>query len=162
MPLVYFGLGSNLRPEDNLPLGARELGARFTIRARSAVYRNPAVGFEGDDFLNAVIGVETDWPPDEICAALEDIHAAAGRRRTADPYVSRTLDIDLLLYGREIIDAPPVRVPRCDVLQYSFVLRPLAEIAPDYVHPVSGKSLAWHWQQFDQDLHPLTREDLDW
>lgn len=160
MPVVYLGLGSNTSPEANLQLGIRELAKRFTITARSSVYRNRALGFEGDDFLNAVICVETAMSPGDICVELEEIHKAAGRRRESESMVSRTLDIDLLLYDRLIIDAPPVRVPRADVLEYSFVLGPLAEIAPHYVHPQSGKTISWHWAHFDRDSHPLTRENL--
>lgn len=160
MPIVYLGLGSNSRPEANLALGVRELAERFDLLATSSVYRNKAIGFEGDDFLNAVICVETAMSPEDICLELEEIHSLAGRKRGIDPFVTRTLDIDLLLYDRLVVDAPPVRLPRADVLDYSFVLGPLAEIAPDYVHPLSGKTLAWHWAEFDLDSHPLAREDL--
>jgi len=160
MPVVYLGLGSNTSPEVNLQLGVRELAERFALKARSSVYRNQALGFEGDDFLNAVVCVETAMSPGDVCLELEKIHKLAGRQRETDPMVSRTLDIDLLLYDRLIIDAPPVRVPRADVLEYSFVLGPLAEIAPDYVHPQSGKTISWHWAHFDRDSHPLTRDNL--
>jgi len=160
MSLVYLGLGSNRRPEANLALGVRELAARFDLLATSSVYRNKAIGFEGDEFLNAVVCVETTMSPEEICLQLEEIHRLAGRQRDSDPYGSRSLDIDLLLYDHLIMDATPVRVPRADVLDYSFVLGPLAEIAPDYVHPLSGKTIASHWAEFDPDSHPLAREDL--
>jgi 2-amino-4-hydroxy-6-hydroxymethyldihydropteridine diphosphokinase len=160
MPLVYLGLGSNTRPKENLQLGTRELADRFTLRAASSVYRNKAIGFEGDDFLNAVVLVETTKRPREVCRELEEIHNVAGRQRDGDPFVSRTLDIDLLLYDHLIIDSPPVRVPRSDVLDYAFVLGPLVDIAPNYVHPESGKTLRWHWVNFDRDSHPLVREDV--
>ena len=74
--------------------------------------------------------------------------------------MSRTLDIDLLLYDSLIAETRPVRVPRPDVLEYSFVLGPLAEIAPDYVHPQSGRTIRWHWANFEQDRHPLVRDNL--
>ena len=160
MSLVYLGLGSNTEPEANLRLGARELANRFAIRATSSVYRNDAIGFDGDDFLNAVVCVETNISTDDVCEELEKIHKLAGRQRDLDPFVSRTLDIDLLLYDQLIINAPPVRLPRPDVLDYGFVLGPLAEIAPDYIHPQSGKTIGWHWANFDRDAHPLVREDL--
>ncbi len=158
--VVYLGLGSNTRPEANLQLGVRELRERFVLKAISSVYRNKAVGFDGDEFLNAVACVETPESPGEVCRQIEDIHSLAGRQRGADPFTSRTLDIDLLLYDQLIIDEAPVRVPREDVLKYSFVLGPLADIAPDLVHPLSGKTIAWHWANFDVECHPLVREDL--
>lgn len=160
MPVIYLGVGSNSCPETNLKLAVSELARRFELRAVSSVYRNSAIGFEGDDFLNAVVCVETAKTPREICDELEQIHLLAGRERKTDPFVSRTLDIDLLLYDQLIVNDPPVRIPRDDVLSYGFVLGPLAEIAPDLVHPVSGKTIAWHWAEFDREAHPLVPERL--
>ncbi len=160
MAVIYLGIGSNCHPEANLLLGVRELTSRFDLRRTSAVYRNAAVGFEGADFLNAVVCVETDKSPAEVCAELEEIHTAAGRQRDTDPFVSRTLDIDLLLYDQLVINEPPVRVPRKDVLTYSFVLGPLAEIAPKLVHPVTGRTIALHWAKFDKESHPLLPDPL--
>ncbi|MBT6208442.1 MAG: 2-amino-4-hydroxy-6-hydroxymethyldihydropteridine diphosphokinase, partial [Woeseia sp.] len=70
------------------------------------------------------------------------------------------LDIDLLLYDDLIRHEPPVRLPRDDVLAYAFVLGPLVEIAPDYVHPQTGKSLQSHWDELDKSAHPLNRDAL--
>ena len=81
----------------------------------------------------------------------------AGRKRGEDSFVSRSLDIDLLLYGEQVIDE--WRVPRDDILKYAFVLRPLAEMAPDLVHPATGKTMAEHWQAFDRDSHVLEPVD---
>lgn len=158
MPVVYLGLGSNLRPEENLRLGISELDRRFDLQKVSSVYRNQSLGFDGDDFLNLVAVVVTELKAAEINLELEEIHDLAGRMRGTDAFVSRTLDIDLLLYGNEILVQP--RVPRADVLEYSFVLGPMAEIAPDLVHPVTGKSIAQHWAEFDAESHPLVREPL--
>ena len=78
--------------------------------------------------------------------------------RGSDAFVSRTLDIDLLLYGDACL--PEQRVPRRDVLEYSFVLRPLAELAPDFRHPETGRTMAEHWADFDSSQHPLTQTGL--
>ena len=158
MPNVYLGLGSNTRPDHHLPLGIAELARRFTLVAVSRVYRNAALGFDGPEFLNAVACIETELPIAKVTAQLNDIHDVAGRRRGDSAFESRTLDIDLLLYGDAVI--PECRIPRADVLDYSFVLRPLAEIAPDLRHPVTGKSMAEHWSEFDQALHPLQEDRL--
>jgi 2-amino-4-hydroxy-6-hydroxymethyldihydropteridine diphosphokinase len=158
MPLVYLGLGSNLRPEANLQLGVRELAQRFSLIDVSRVYRNRSYGFEGDDFLNAVACIETEKSAAEIADELDEIHELAGRTRGSSRFVSRTLDIDLLLYGDEVI--PEYRVPRKDVLEYSFVLRPLAELAPRLRHPLTGRTMADHWAEFDPISHPLTETGL--
>lgn len=153
MPDVYLGLGSNVEPGRNLRLCVHELGRRFELVTVSTVYRNAAVGFEGADFLNAVARVRTPLSPAEVNAELAAIHDLAGRQRGANAYVARTLDIDLLLYGDAVVAAH--KVPRPDVLAYSFVLGPMAEIAPDLRHPVTGLTMAEHWQAFDRLAHPL-------
>lgn len=161
MSVVYLGLGSNLESGPNLQLATRELRRRFSLNGMSAVYRSAAMGFDGADFLNAVACIDTELSPQELHAELELIHDLAGRQRNTGKIISRTLDIDLLLFDRLVIDAPPLRIPREDVLQYSFVLRPLSEIAPDYRHPVSGRTLGDHWRNFDAASHPLTQVDLN-
>jgi 2-amino-4-hydroxy-6-hydroxymethyldihydropteridine diphosphokinase len=84
----------------------------------------------------------------------------AGRRRGPEKFSSRPLDIDLLLYGSRVDPEPPLRLPRRDILEHGFVLRPLADVAPGLVHPLTGRTIAEHWQEFDVDSHPLTRVDV--
>lgn len=155
MATVYLGLGSNIEPEKNLGLAIRELRGRYGHVDVSTVYRSAAVGFEGPDFLNLVARLRSEEPPLEICEEIERLHNLAGRVRKSQKWASRPLDIDLLLYNDLVMDERPVRVPRDDVLQYSFVLRPLSELAPDLVHPVTGRTMRAHWQDFDADKHPL-------
>ena len=161
MARVYVGLGNNIDPEPNLALGVRELRARYGEVRLSPVYRSQAVGFEGEDFLNLVAGFESETSPLDICEEIELIHNLVGRDRTGGKWEARPLDIDLLLYNDLVADEPPVRLPREDVLEYSFVLRPLAELAPDLVHPVTGRTMLEHWQEFDASSHPLEGVDVD-
>lgn len=160
MPVVYLGLGSNVDPEENLRLGINELRRRYGDLVISRTYQNAAVGFEGDDFWNLVVSLESDDGPASIHDEIEVIHGLAGRQRGADRYSSRPLDIDLLLYGNLVVDEPPLRLPRPDVLAYGFVLRPLAELAPDLKHPETGRTLADHWQECDTAGHPMTLVDV--
>ncbi|MDH3362346.1 MAG: 2-amino-4-hydroxy-6-hydroxymethyldihydropteridine diphosphokinase [Gammaproteobacteria bacterium] len=155
MSIVYLGLGSNIRPEENLSLGVRELRRHHEDVEVSSVYRSAAVGFEGDDFLNLVLRFRSEETPVEICSEIDRLHDLAGRERSSDKWAARPLDIDLLLYDDLIMDERPVRVPRSDILEYSFVLGPLAELAPDLVHPVTGKTMLTHWQEFDAESQPL-------
>ena len=160
MAIVYVGLGSNIDPEQNLRFGVSELRSRYGEVRISAVYHSKAVGFDGADFLNLVAGFESDSTPSEICETIELIHNLAGRDRNGGKWESRPLDIDLLLYNDLVVDERPVRVPREDLLEYSFVLRPMAELAPDVVHPVTGRTMLEHWQSFDATSHPLEVVDI--
>lgn len=162
MASVYLGIGSNILPEENLKLGLDLLEERYGSLVVSSVYRSAAVGFSGEDFLNLVVGLTTNESPFAICAEIELIHNLAGRVRNSDKWDSRPLDIDLLLYNDAIIDERPVHVPRDDILKYSFVLRPLAEIAPELEHPVSGQTMLEHWQEFDASSHPLEEVCVNW
>jgi 2-amino-4-hydroxy-6-hydroxymethyldihydropteridine diphosphokinase len=157
---VYLGLGSNIDAGKNLRLAVTELRSLFGDLTVSPVYSSAPVGFEGPDFLNLVVALTTDRPPLEVLAEIERIHAKAGRSRGPDKFSSRPLDIDLLLYGETVDPTPPLRLPRRDILEYGFVLRPLADIAPELLHPVTGRRIAEHWREFDVDSHPLTPVDV--
>ncbi|MDH3613665.1 MAG: 2-amino-4-hydroxy-6-hydroxymethyldihydropteridine diphosphokinase [Gammaproteobacteria bacterium] len=155
MAAVYLGLGSNINAAENLQLGVTELRRRFGELELSDTYQSAAVGFEGDDFLNLVVGLQSNESPADIHQQIEAIHEMVGRQRRGPSFSSRPLDIDLLLYDDLILDEPPVRLPRADILEYSFVLRPIAELAPVLVHPVTRRTLSEHWQAFDKESHPL-------
>ena len=160
MAAVYLGLGSNIDAEENLRLAVAELRRLFGELRMSPVYRSAALGFHGPDFLNLVVALVTDAGPVDIIRQIERIHELAGRRRGPDKYISRPLDIDLLLYDDTVDPQPPLRLPRSDILAHSFVLRPLADIAPTLVHPVTGRTIGEHWREFDADRHPLTQVDV--
>ncbi|MEO1246096.1 MAG: 2-amino-4-hydroxy-6-hydroxymethyldihydropteridine diphosphokinase [Pseudomonadota bacterium] len=164
MTRVYLGLGSNIEPVSNLRLGIRELRSRFGDVGLSPAYRAPAIGFDSADFLNLVARIDCDLAPAALLDEIEVIHDLAGRERRADSkWVARSLDIDLLLYGDLVSPERPLRVPRSDVLEYAFVLRPLAELAPDRKHPVTGRTFREHWRAFDdsgQSLTPVSLDDL--
>lgn len=142
MPEVYVGLGSNIEPESNLRWAVAELGRRYRGLVCSQVYRSPAFGFAGPDFLNMVVGFDTNRSADEVEAWLSELENRRGRDRRARSG-SRTLDLDLLLLGQRVDAAR--RLPRVDVLEYPFVLAPLAEIAPALKHPVTGVTVAAAW-----------------
>jgi len=148
MTRVYLSLGSNLEPEKHLHSALRELRARFGELKISPVYRFPAVGFDGPDFLNLAVGIDTDLSAgllNEWLHALEDRH---GRQRGGPRFSSRTLDVDIVLFGEQMLKGPGnLEVPRPE-LKYAFVLKPLADIAPAAVHPVLGKTIGQLWQEF--------------
>lgn len=161
MPRVYLSLGSNIDPEANLRLGVSELEKRYGELTLSPVYRSRAVGFEGDDFLNLVAGLKTDDTIESIAEDIEAIHRVAGRDRGAERYSSRTLDIDLLTWGDVVTTVPPVRLPRKDILEYAFVLKPLADIAPEERHPETGRRYIEHWEEMSLQAAGLNRIDVE-
>ncbi len=161
MAKVFLGIGSNDSPEENLQLAVKELRSRYGELEISAVYKSAAVGFDGADFLNLVVRLQSEDSPLAICNEIELVHNIAGRVRESNKWESRPLDIDLLLYNDLVRDDRPVRVPRDDILQYSFVLRPIAELEPGLVHPVTGRTLLEHWQEFDVTSHPLEDISVD-
>ncbi|HEX2139585.1 MAG TPA: 2-amino-4-hydroxy-6-hydroxymethyldihydropteridine diphosphokinase, partial [Woeseiaceae bacterium] len=157
---VYLGLGSNIDPAANLRLAVTELQRRFWEIELSPVYSGPAIGFEGDDFLNMVVGLQTALSPRAILDVIADLHRLARRERGGDKLGPRTLDIDLLLYGCLVVDDPGQELPRPDVLQYAFVLRPLADIAAEFRHPSTGRTIGEHWHDFDAVSQPLQRVEI--
>lgn len=157
MPQVFVAAGSNIDPERNLARAMAELRRQFPDLTLSPAYRNRAAGFEGDDFVNLVARFTTDLPVRELLARLHGIEAACGRPREAPKWAPRTMDLDVLLYGDLVCDSPGLRLPRPDLLKRSYMLGPLADIAPDLVHPTAGRTIAELWQGMDRASHPLLR-----
>ena len=142
---ALLSLGSNLEPEANLLAAARALRERFGEVRFSPVYRVPAIGFDGPDFLNAGALLQSDLDPVALDAWLHALEDAQGRRRDVPRFSSRTLDIDLVLFDDLVLRGPGhLEIPRPD-LRHAFVLKPLADLAPDFVEPLSGRTLAQLW-----------------
>ena len=155
MTWVCVGIGSNIDPERNICAALITLRRRFGPLCVSTVYRNPPVGFIGDDFLNLVIRFDTDLSPALLAAELREIESCQQPSGKEARFAPRALDLDLLLYADAVLTADGVRVPRRDITRYAFVLRPLAEVAGERLHPVLGVTFAELWAQFDQSHERL-------
>jgi 2-amino-4-hydroxy-6-hydroxymethyldihydropteridine diphosphokinase len=158
---IYISLGSNINREANTRAGIKALRQRFGELELSSVYESEAVGFEGDAFYNMVIACEVGEDVHSINRALAEIEDAHGRDRSGPRFSSRTLDLDLLLYDDLVIDENGLRLPREEILKNAFVLWPLAEIAPQRVHPVVGRTYAELWADFDKSREMLAPVDCD-
>ncbi|MET3652292.1 2-amino-4-hydroxy-6-hydroxymethyldihydropteridine diphosphokinase [Dyella japonica] len=160
MARVYLSLGSNLEPLRYLRAALAELRERFGTLSVSPAYRSKSVGFDGADFVNLAVGLDTDLSPEALNAwlhALEDRH---GRRRDVPRYSDRTLDVDIVLYDDLVRQGEGhLEIPRKE-LRHAFVLRPIADIAPQLRHPVTGETMASLWSAFPVDSEPLIVEPL--
>jgi len=137
---VYIALGSNLgdRPA-NLRAAVEALAPEVTVLAESRVYETPPWGYEDQPaFLNMAVKGETDLEPEALLAYLKQIETQLGREKTVR-WGPRLIDLDILFYDDLVIESPPLVVPHPRLHERGFVLVPLADVAPEFVHPVLGK-----------------------
>lgn len=142
MTVAYVALGGNEGDRlANLERAVSEMAKSVTVTALSKIYETEPVGFADQPwFLNAVVAVETGLSARALLAVLQEIELSLGKA-TLFPNGPRTLDLDLLLYGDEVIDEPEMVVPHPRMHERAFVLRPLADVAGDVVHPTFGKAV---------------------
>jgi 2-amino-4-hydroxy-6-hydroxymethyldihydropteridine diphosphokinase len=155
VPAVYVAAGSNVEPERHVALAVAELAREFPGARSSPWYRNRAVGFQGADFINLVVGFATTLPVRAVLERLHAIEARCGRERDAPRWAPRTMDLDVLLYGELVCDEPGLRLPRPDLLKRAYMLGPLAALAPELMHPTAHLTIGELWQHFDRAAHPL-------
>ncbi len=150
MPSAYIGIGSNIARDTNIRAGLKALRQLGSVMVISTVYESKAFGFDGDNFYNLAVALETDIDAPTLNAMLHAIEQKHGRERKVPRFSSRTLDLDLLLYGDMVRHDAVLDVPRGDITTCAFVLRPLAEIAGQLHHPESGIRISDIWAAFDR------------
>ena len=145
MALVYLGLGTNLGDKERnlneaIVALSREVGE---VLCQSAFYMSEPWGFTSDNnFLNAVVLVQTNESPFDVLSKTQEVERSLGRTaKTINSYSDRLIDIDILLYDNLIIDQPTLKIPHPLIAERDFVIIPLSEIAPDLVHPVFGRKI---------------------
>lgn len=157
----FVGVGSNVEAEQNVRLALLELRTMFPDLTRSSLYESDAVGFNGDPFINLVVQASTTASIDVVCDVLGNIETLCGRQRGEKRFAPRTLDLDLLTWGDKPLKRGRLVLPRDEILEYAFVLRPLAELAPTSVHPVDGRSYAELWETLGPEMPAIKKLDLD-
>lgn len=141
--LAYLSLGSNHQPEENLPKALAHLAKIALIVAVSPVYETLPIGEESTSthYLNAALILKTTLNPVELKAALVEIENQMGRNRTPEKKHIIPIDLDIVLFNDAQLELGKRKIPDPAIYQYAYVTIPLADIAPNYVHPITGETL---------------------
>ena len=159
--LILISLGSNIEREHHTRRGVEALQRHFTDVSLSSVYESEAVGFDGNAFYNLCAIAHTDLSIEGVCQVLKQIERDNGRITSEKKFAPRTLDLDLLTYDDQVVSEPIV-LPREEIEYNAFVLQPLAELVPDHIHPVTGKSYLALWDAYDNPQQKLWPIEFTW
>jgi 2-amino-4-hydroxy-6-hydroxymethyldihydropteridine diphosphokinase len=158
MHTAWLGLGSNVNANQHIQAAIDALREQFESVEFSPAYSSTAVGFDGEDFINLVARVETDMSPLALRQYLRDLEDRYGRKRDVPKFSDRSLDIDILLYDDLVLLSPVLEIPRAEIIKFAHVLKPLADLNPELMHPIERRSMADIWQSSglsDESLKPL-------
>ena len=155
MSVAYLGLGSNVNARAHIAAGITALRENFSDVRLSPAYQTAAVGFDGDDFINLTASIDTGLQPIELKNFLNDLEDRHGRLRDVPKFSDRTLDIDILLFDDLYLLSPVLEIPRPEIMKFAHVLKPLADLAPDLVHPISRKTIDEIWRDYPGDRNSL-------
>src|SRR3989338_8815906 len=144
---VFIGIGSNLgdREKNCQPALQKIISPHITIMTVSRWISNPALTLDSKpqpDYLNAAVQLQTTLSPQELRNFLKNIEVQLGRETSKQRWQPRTIDLDILLYDDRIVETPELTIPHPEMTKRMFVLAPLAEIAPEVIHPVLHKTIA--------------------
>ena len=160
MSILHLNIGSNQDRRKNIRSALDQLDIFFEKIKVSSLYESPSEGFEGKDFYNVGVNVETNKNASEVLDILHKIEDSLGRNRVLPKFSSRIIDLDLVIYD-DMIDEK-INVPRKDILKYAFVLAPLLELNPDGIHPEKRVSYLNLWEEFETNkAFDLNKYDIE-
>lgn len=160
MAKIALGIGSNIDREENIRSGIEELGKCVQGLCLSPVYESPAYGFDGYPFLNLVAWGDTDQPLGAMITLLREVEYRHGRERNASKFSSRQLDIDILLFDDKVGTFHGVTLPREEIMEQAYVLKPLADVAGQVSHPVLGETFSELWLAFSGDTRQVWQSEF--
>lgn len=161
MNTVFLSLGSNIQPEFYLPAAVDRLADLGEVAAVSSFYETLAVGDPTQpNFLNAAVILITPLSADELKQQLSAIELSLGRQRSADPNAARTIDLDIAFFNHDTLRLGKRHIPDPDILTQPYLARPLAELAPNFVHPETGQTLSAIAAPFCQRTDIWRRDDV--
>jgi len=159
--LVAISLGSNVDPDNQIRQAIKALREKYGDIKVSPVYQTRAVGFDGDDFLNLAVSFETDDDVFTVASQLKAMEDSQGRDRSLPKFSSRSIDLDLLIYDDLIVDDGNIQVPRYEILENAFVLKPLSDIQGDCSHPFEQKTYFQLWKEMEPIADRIALYELD-
>ena len=159
--IIYISVGSNVDKEKHTKSGLQGMSQAVGELTLSSVFESESVGFEGNNFYNLVVKANTSLSVEQVCVVLKKIEQDNKRQRVEQKFAPRTLDLDLLLYDRQVT-TQPIELPRPEVLYNAFVLKPMAEIAANETHPIVKKTYANLWQEYDKSQQKLWAIKFEW
>ncbi len=154
MTIVCLDIGSNIDREENIQSCVDQLQKDYPDVKFSKAYESEAVGFDGDPFINLSARLETELDYSQLKKYLKNLEDQHARKRDDKKFISRTLDVDILLFG-DLILQPEIDLPRAEILKFPFVLFPLLEIAAELIHPQEKKSIKQLASESLLDMHTL-------
>lgn len=150
---VFVGIGSSINRRENVQTGIASLASVFSSLQVSPIYESEAVGFKGGNFYNLAVRFSTDLSIENVIKQLKQIEIEHGRPEFAIKYAPRTLDLDLLLYDQEVLT--DLDLPRAEITENAFVLKPLSDLAPELTHPILGDSYQSLWDNYPKDKQKI-------
>ena len=162
MMSVSLSLGSNRDARLNITGALDALHEDYGELIISSVYESEPVGFDGANFLNLVVVIDTDKELGQLSCGLKKLEDKFGRKRDAPRFSGRTLDIDILTCDQMLGVFFGIKLPRDEITENAYVLRPLAEICGDDTHPRSGKKYSELWNEYDKNKQKLWPIEFTW
>ena len=159
--LVTVSIGSNINREFYIRESVVALREQFGDLSVSPVYETAAVGFDGEDFLNLVVSFVTEIDVYQVSVLLKGIEDKLGRDRSQPRFSARCIDLDLLTYADLILDDSRIQIPRHEILENAFVLKPLSDLEADREHPQLGVSYQKLWDEMRVSAGRIEKIEMD-